>query len=180
MTSPSNIAAQLSTSLLWLSGRARLDYQPLFREMSQRSLPKSLLGEDTRTRVSGGNRAYGRAFELVIGRTRKFDSCIFFKYPQVTKARLSSRFVRPRSSAQITAGSLVDPANCIFHQSKSRMPAKYKMQLPRVLRHGQTTWTSDPAVRWEEDVNRTAKTAGNRACESPAPLKKYHLQYMKC
>ena len=24
----------------------RLDYQPLFREMSQRSLPKSLLGED--------------------------------------------------------------------------------------------------------------------------------------
>ena len=51
------------------------------------------------------------------------------------------------------------------------MPAKYIIQLPRVLRHGQTTWTSDPAVRWEEDVNRTPKTAGNRACESPAPLK---------
>ena len=40
--------------------------------------------------------------------------------------------------------------------------AEYKIQLRRVLRHGQTTRTSDPAVRWEEDVNRTPKTAGNR------------------
>ena len=38
----------------------RLDCQPLFWEMSQGSLPKSLpslLGEDTRIRLSGGNRA---------------------------------------------------------------------------------------------------------------------------
>ena len=40
--------------------------------------------------------------------------------------------------------------------------AEYKIQLRRVLRHGQTTCTTDPAVRWEDDVNRTPKTAGNR------------------
>ena len=37
-----------------------------------------------------------------------------------------------------------------------------KIQLQRVLRHGQTTRTSDTSVRWEEETNRTHKTAGNR------------------
>ena len=44
------------------------------------------------------------------------------------------------------------------------MSAKYKIQLGEyeiqlqwVLRHGQTTQTSDPAVPWEEDVNHTPK-----------------------
>ena len=46
----------------------------------------------------------------------------------------------------------------------SGLLAEYKIQLGlrRVPRHGQTTRTSDPAVRWEEDVNRTHKAAGNR------------------
>ena len=67
-------------------------------------------------------------------------------------------------------GWITGPAKCIFHQSESRPPAKYKIQLAeykikllRVLSHGQTTLTSDPAVCWEEDVNHTPKTAGNRA-----------------
>ena len=76
--------------------------------------------------------------------------CCYFPY-----AGLTSRFLRPRSSAHTTAGSLVQPI-VFFHQSESRLPAKLISKYP----DGQTIRTSDPAVCWNEDVNRTPKAAG--------------------
>ena len=77
-------------------------------------------------------------------------------------------------------GWITGPANCIFHQSDSHLPAKCKIQLAeykiQLRRHEQTTRTSDPAVRWEEDVNRTAKMAGNWTLQKDR-YKKFHPSY---